>query len=62
MGEIAVDSDCHVCPTHPTSRSVRPAESPGHSCRQHFDNHGGGLPDALPGPGEEKGAAGGGGL
>lgn len=56
--------------SYPISRFVRPAESTGHSCweelagdsGQHFDNHRGGIPDALSGPGKEKGAASGGGL
>lgn len=51
-------------------RPVSPAESLGYSCReklagdgcQHSDNHRRRLPDALSGPGEEKGEAGGGGL
>lgn len=59
-----------LCLNLSTPRLVRSAESPGHSCReelagdssQHFDNHGGGLPNALSRPGEEKGTAGGGGL
>lgn len=66
---VPVDPDGHFF-NLPISRSVRPAESPGHSCReelagdsgQHFDHHRGGIPDALSGPGKEKGEACGGGL
>lgn len=55
---------------HLSARFVRPAESPGHGSReelagdssQHSDNHRGRIQDAVSGPGEEKGAAGGGGL
>jgi hypothetical protein len=53
-----------------TPRLVRPAESPGHSCREelagdcgkHFDDHRRRIPNAISRPGKEKGEAGGGGL
>lgn len=69
---MPTNPDClsFLYPNHPNFRLIRPAESPGYSCReelagdssQHFDNHRGGIPDAVSGPGEEKGATGGGGL